>query len=119
MPSWSTFRIYSLCLQVSIVTANGDILTANDQENQDIFWAIRGGGGNFGVVTEFVFQLHPQRKNVFAGMIIYAPDSVEKIIEVTTRWFPKAGENEAMCQVATVDPESGKVGLSIPFESLS
>lgn len=84
-------------------------MTANDKENDDLFWAVRGGGGNFGVVTEFVFELYPQRKTVFAGMIVYAPDSLEKIVEVTKRWWPSAGENEAMCQVATVDPELGNV----------
>lgn len=87
------------------MTADGSVLTANDKENQDLFWAVRGGGGNFGVITEFVFQLYPQRKTVCGGPVIYAPQSLERIMEVTKRWWPNAGENEAMCQVATLDPE--------------
>jgi hypothetical protein len=100
-----THTSYSIVLQATVVTADGSILTANEKENPDLFWAIRGGGGNFGVVMEFVFQLYPQRKTVFAGMVIYAPDSLQKIVEVTKAWWPKAGENEAMCQIASVDPE--------------
>ncbi|KAJ3548836.1 hypothetical protein NMY22_g1109 [Coprinellus aureogranulatus] len=108
---WLTNR-YGLAIdnirQVTLVTADGSILTANSKENEDLFWAVRGGGGNFGVITELVFELYPQRKTIFAGTIIYAPESVGKIIELTRRWWPRAGENEAMCQVATVHPESGK-----------
>lgn len=80
-------------------------MTASENDNSDLYWAIRGGGGNFGVITEFVFQLYPQRKTVFAGMVIYTPDSLEKIIEVTKCWWPNAGQDEAMCQIATVDPD--------------
>jgi hypothetical protein len=47
--------------QATIVTANGTTLTLSDTENADLFWGIRGGGSNFGVCTEFVLRLHPQR----------------------------------------------------------
>ncbi|ELU42223.1 FAD binding domain-containing protein [Rhizoctonia solani AG-1 IA] len=54
-------------VQVTIVTSLGNILTASDSENPDLFWAIRGGGGNFGVVTEFVLKLHEQRSELWGG----------------------------------------------------
>ena len=46
-------------LSADVVTADGQLLTAGDEENEDLFWGIRGGGGNFGVVTSFKYQLHP------------------------------------------------------------
>jgi len=53
-----------------VVTADGKLVTASESENADLFWAIRGGGGNFGVVTSFEYKLH-EVSNVFAGLIAY------------------------------------------------
>ena len=47
-------------LSVKMVIANGDIVTASEKENSDLFWGIRGGGSNFGVVTEFTYRAHKQ-----------------------------------------------------------
>lgn len=67
-------RAYGLSIDnlvsVEIVTANGEVRTASGEENPDLFWAIRGGGGNFGVVTEFRFRLHPVA-DVLAGPIFF------------------------------------------------
>ncbi len=54
-----------------IVTANGKLLTASAMENPDLYWALRGGGGNFGVVTRFEYQLHPLDHPVLAGVMLY------------------------------------------------
>jgi hypothetical protein len=59
-------------LSVEIVTADGQIRRASEQENADLFWAVRGGGGNFGVITEFVFQLYPLGPEVMFCAPIYA-----------------------------------------------
>jgi len=57
-----------------VVTANGDVLRASKDENADLFWAIRGGGGNYGVVTEFEFALHHVGPMVHLGLFLFSPD---------------------------------------------
>lgn len=59
-------------VSAEVVTADGRILRASEQENSDLFWAIRGGGGNFGVVTEFEFALHPVGPMIQAGLMFWS-----------------------------------------------
>lgn len=97
------------------MTASGEILTANANENADLFWGIRGGGSNFGCVTEFVLQLHPQRKTVFAGMVIFAADALAKIMEQLAAWWEKGpGEKEAVFHGMVKGPD-GQVRRSVCF----
>ncbi|ABS25810.1 FAD-binding oxidoreductase [Anaeromyxobacter sp. Fw109-5] len=58
-------------ISADVVTADGRLLHASEDENADLFWAIRGGGGNFGVVTSFEFRLHPLGPTVLAGLVIH------------------------------------------------
>jgi len=67
-------------LSVDIVTADGNSLTASKTENSDLFWALRGGGGNFGVVTSFEFQLHPVGPTVFLCAPWYPAEIAKDVI---------------------------------------
>ena len=58
-------------LSADVVTAEGGLVQASEKENSDLFWALRGGGGNFGIVTCFEFQLHPVGPQVLAGLIVH------------------------------------------------
>ncbi|CAN7206340.1 FAD-binding oxidoreductase [Aminobacter sp. LjRoot7] len=69
-------------LAAEVVLADGSVVTANAQEHTELFWALRGGGGNFGVVTHFTFQAHPA-KEVYAGPIFYDIAHAAEIM----RWY--------------------------------
>jgi len=70
---------------VQIVTADGEIRTASRAENSDLFWAIRGGGGNFGVVTRFTYRLHDVGPNVYGGLIAWPFERVEEVLDAYHR----------------------------------
>ena len=87
------------------MTADGSTLTTSADDHPDLYFAIRGGGGNFGVVTEFVFKLWPQRATVYAGALIFPAPALEKIVEATNKWWKTVTERESMLQVLTVAPD--------------
>ena len=68
-------------VSADVVTANGDLLTASETENADLFWALRGGGGNFGVVTSFEYRLHPVGPLVLAGAAFFLWDRAKEITD--------------------------------------
>ncbi len=68
-------------LSADIVTSDGRLLRASPTENADLFWGIRGGGGNFGIVTSFEFQLHAVGPQVMAGLIFYPYNNAEKVLK--------------------------------------
>jgi FAD/FMN-containing dehydrogenase len=67
-------------LSVEIVTADGRVLTASDDENADLFWAVRGGGGNFGVVSSFEYRLHPVGPIITGGVIVHPFDAAGELL---------------------------------------
>lgn len=84
-------------LSATIVVADGSILTASATDNPDLFWGIRGAGYNFGVVVDFTYQAYDQRNPVFAGLVSFTPDKLEKVIE------------ELNASLLSADPRSGAI----------
>jgi FAD/FMN-containing dehydrogenase len=68
-------------LGAQVVTADGELTRASEKENSDLFWALRGGGGNFGVVTQFEFALHPVGPDVLAGLIVFPMSDAERVLQ--------------------------------------
>jgi FAD/FMN-containing dehydrogenase len=87
-------------LAAELVTADGRVVTASPEENPELFWGIRGGGGNFGVVTRMTLQLHPVGPLIFGGMLIYP---AAQAVDVLKFW------------VAFMDSAPDEVGGGVAF----
>ena len=83
-------------VQATVVIADGSVVTASPTSHSDLFWAIRGGGSNFGIVTELVLKTYPQRKTVFAGFIIFPPPLIGKVAEAVDKWSTGINEREGL-----------------------
>jgi FAD/FMN-containing dehydrogenase len=79
-------------LEADMVLADGNFVKASEEENEDLFWAIRGGGGNFGVVTSFLFRGNPV-STVYAGPMFWELDQAEEIMRWYREFSPQASED--------------------------
>ncbi|KAG8954896.1 hypothetical protein FRC04_010380 [Tulasnella sp. 424] len=73
-------------VSATIVLANGDIVQASESENPDLLWGLKGGGSNFGVVTELGVKLHPQRPDAYAVQYVYLPAQLEALVLAINEW---------------------------------
>lgn len=86
-------------VSADVVTADGRYLTASDSENDDLFWAIRGGGGNFGVVTSFEFRLH-EMQPIVGGLAMYPESMTKDLLHFYRDYTASAPDNvTTMCGV--------------------
>ncbi len=92
-------------LAVEIVTADGRVLRASATEYPDLFWAVRGGGGNFGIVTAFEFQLHPV-KSLLAGLVSYPVGRAREVLSFY-REFTRTVPDELTCGGALISTPDG------------
>src|SRR5713101_4051396 len=67
-------------VSADVVTADGRLVRASAGENPDLFWGIRGGGGNFGIISSFEFQLHPVGPNVLSGLIVFPFEQAKTVL---------------------------------------
>jgi len=102
-------------LSVDIVTADGRFLTASASENADLFWGLRGGGGNFGVVTSFEYQLHAVGP-VFAGIVAYPIQKAKAVLELFREVTSTAPDELAFDVVLITLPDGTPiVGMNICY----
>jgi FAD/FMN-containing dehydrogenase len=93
-------------LSVDVVTADGQLITASAEQHADLFWALRGGGGNFGVATSFQYQLHPVGPMVLGGMVIYPLDRAPEVLRFY-RDFSRTLPDEAEAYAAMLTTPEG------------
>jgi FAD/FMN-containing dehydrogenase len=79
-------------ISAEVVTADGRTVTASGEENEDLLWGLRGGGGNFGIVTEFEFRLHPVGPLMTAGLLLYPRAQAGEVIRFYRDYMAKAPE---------------------------
>jgi hypothetical protein len=98
-------------LSVDMVGANGEFLRASEDENPDLFWGVRGGGGTFGVVTSFEFRLHPMRRMVLGGQIMYPIARARQVLNVFNDYGPTAPDALQLDCVVVI-PRGGEPGVA-------
>jgi FAD/FMN-containing dehydrogenase len=74
-------------LSVDLITADGEFVKASEDENADLFWGVRGGGGNFGIVTEFEFRLNPLGPQVVSGAVFWPAEEAPKVLRFYRDWI--------------------------------
>ena len=121
---WTSSKYGLTCdnlLSAQVVLADGRIVTASEHESPDLFWGIRGGGGNFGIVTEFEYRLHRLGPLVLAGLTLWP---IERASEVMRAWRDivdqAPDELSTACAILTAPPEpfvpdalKGRVAIGI------
>ena len=110
-------------LSAEVVTAAGEIVTASPGSHPDLFWALRGGSGNFGVVTRFEYQLHPLGPDVLTGVIVYPFSEVRSVLKQYDEFHRKAPDELTVWTVLRQAPPlpflpaewHGKEAIIVPF----
>ncbi|MGQ0641565.1 MAG: FAD-binding oxidoreductase [Gemmatimonadaceae bacterium] len=99
-------------VSVNVVTADGEFRRASATENPDLFWGVRGGGGNFGIVTSFEFLLHPMQRQVLAGDIVYPIARAKEVLTIFAEYGPQVPDELDLGCVVTLPP-GGEPGVAL------
>jgi FAD/FMN-containing dehydrogenase len=106
---WTSSKYGLACdnlVSAEVVLADGSVVRASEQEHADLFWGIRGGGGNFGIVTEFEFRLHPLGPTVLAGLTMFPIGRAPDVLPRWRDWSDSAPDEIATaCAVVTAPAE--------------
>jgi FAD/FMN-containing dehydrogenase len=96
---------------VDIVTADGRLLHASAAENSDLYWGVRGGGGNFGVVTTFEFDLHPMQRQVIGGNIVFPMSRARELLDFYANYSISAPDDLYCLAVMRSTPDGKESGF--------
>jgi FAD/FMN-containing dehydrogenase len=97
-------------LSVEVVTADGQQIRASEEENAELFWGLRGGGGNFGIVTSFEFQLHPVGPTVLGGVVVYPIERAREVARAY-REFNETAPDELVAHINFGTSPEGHPGV--------
>ena len=96
-------------VSLQLVTADGQIRTVSAEQDPDLFWAVRGGGGNFGVATQFEFQLHPFERNLLSGMIIWPISQAREVLDFYGGWYASLSDDMYVAPAMLTMPDGNSV----------
>ena len=102
-------------LSVTLVTADGRLVSASEREHPDLFWGLRGGSGNFGVVVSFEYRLHEVGPLVLGGPLVYRIDDAPAALRNARDFLLDAPDEVSLWLVMTHLPELGQVLAVVPF----
>ena len=102
-------------LGVDIITADGEFRRANKDENPDLYWGVRGGGGNFGVVTSFKFQLHPMQRQVVRGRFAFPGSEARNVLNFFAEYAYNAPDDAYVTGGVAARPNGLGVSISIIY----
>ncbi len=110
-------------ISAEVVTADGSVLTVSHKENDDLFWAIRGGGGNFGVVTSFIFKAYEAGPEVYSGIVVHPWENAKKYIQFHREFVRTLPDEMTLFMVLRQAPPfpfvsenaHGKLAVIVPF----
>lgn len=83
-------------LEVELVLADGEVVTVSETENSDLFWAIRGAGSGFGVVTKFVYRAHEQKDAVWGGLLVFDPKVLRDVVDFANMIYEEGNQDKTV-----------------------
>ncbi|CAG8527699.1 11331_t:CDS:2 [Ambispora leptoticha] len=105
-------------VSATIVIADGSVKHVSSTSNPDLYWGIRGGCSNLGVVYEFVYKAHDQKNKVYAGLLGFEAEKLQSVVEACNEWFRKRTEDESvMLIIGRLPPEFKPVIICVIFNN--
>ena len=96
-------------VSAELVTADGQVRTVSAEQEPELFWAIRGGGGNFGVASHFEYRLHPFDRNVLSGMLVWPIDQAREVLDFYGDWYQGLSDDLYVGPVMATMPDGASI----------